>query len=283
MVGLLFVASNSTLMTTTLSQDSLSPLQAGLGRSDRVADVLVPGASQNEARAQSIVDVFSGSKLDTKATASAVEVTGHQGTAAQAVGRQQSGGVEGAVGRQPTTLSDEDMEFFGVGKPLPAPLYNPKEPRDVLQKESAWHRTAAYLIARGMTQKQVAAAVGVTAQSVGLLMRQEFFKQQVSTIIADFGLADDHAQTLLAAASCEAALTLIKLSGSAKSESVQLSASQTILDRVFGRAVQTVQQAPVSKANDPSKELAALQADVGRMMNDPEITRFLQANTQPAQ
>lgn len=273
-MGLLCVASNSTLMKTVLSQESLSPLQAGFGRSDRVADVLVPGASHNEARAQSIVDVFSGSKLDTKGAAPAVEKT------SLVVERAGSQAAEGVAGQG---LSDEDMEFFGVGRPQPAPLYNSKEPRHVLQKESAWHRTAAYLIARGMTQKQVAAAVGVTAQSVGLLMRQEFFKQQVSTIIADFGLADDHAQTLLAAASCEAALTLIKLSGSAKSESVQLSASQTILDRVFGRAVQTVQQAPVNKSSDPSKELAALQADVGRMMNDPEISRFLQANTQPAQ
>lgn len=145
------------------------------------------------------------------------------------------------------------------------PLQKSGPPLREIQNEKAWHRTAAYLVAKGLSQTEVSQAVGKSQETISLLARQRFFTQLVAEIIADFSLIDEGAINVLRQASSAAAHTIVKLADSAKSEAVQLAASQSLLDRVFGKAVATVHKTSGSVALDPGAELKELSTEIERL------------------
>jgi GAF domain-containing protein len=158
-----------------------------------------------------------------------------------------------------------------------APLYTSNAPpKNLLQSEKAWHRAAAYMTAKGHSQKDIAFALEKSTATVASLFRQPFFKQLVANILDQAGMKDESAHNLLKAAASSAAITITQLMMEATSETVRLQASNSLLDRVFGRPVQTVQQGAVTDTRQSTKsEIATLKSDVERLMNDPAIAATL--------
>jgi predicted transcriptional regulator len=120
--------------------------------------------------------------------------------------------------------------------PVPAgPLHGRKPPAQVIQKENAWHRQAAYLFAQGLTQKQIAQAVGKSLAAVSLVFKQPWFQQEVVNIIHNERI-EDGAFKLLQNASAAAAMTIINIAAGGEniSSATQLKASEAILSRVLG-------------------------------------------------
>jgi transcriptional regulator with XRE-family HTH domain len=114
-------------------------------------------------------------------------------------------------------------------------LHGRKPPTQIIQKENAWHRQAAYLIAQGLTQKQVAEAVGKSRASVQMLFKQPWFQQEIVNIIHNERI-EDGAFKLLQNASAAAAMTIINIAagGDNISSATQLKASEAILARTLG-------------------------------------------------
>lgn len=110
-----------------------------------------------------------------------------------------------------------------------------KAPRAEIQKEQPWHRQMAFMLAHGMTQKQVAAALDKSIVSVNLAFQQPFVQQQVLDIIAS-ERSTDGAKALLAGAVNAAALSLIRIAagGLGANANTQLKANLEILNRVLG-------------------------------------------------
>ena len=159
------------------------------------------------------------------------------------------------------------------------PLRNLSAPRFENQKEQPWHRTMAWMMAKGFTQKEIAQAVDKSEATVSLAARQSFMKQMVVDIIAEFQLNDESAMNLLRAAQGGAAQALIALATTATSETVKLNANREILDRVLGRPVQFVNShKTVSAPVDPSQEAEALERDIARLTGGKVVQNNITQN-----
>ena len=154
-----------------------------------------------------------------------------------------------------------------------APLMNNAIPRLELQKEQPWHRTCAWMLAKGFTRKEIAQAVDKSEATVSLASQQGFMKQMVSDIIAELHLQDESAMNLLKAAQGSAAQTIVTLSTSASSETVKMRAAQEILDRVLGRPVQFVNTHKSVSKMDPKAEQEALKAEIDRLQAAPTVVQ----------
>ena len=173
------------------------------------------------------------------------------------------------------------MHFGGRLAPLPTSVA-PERPRPTIQlgplmksgppardieNEKAWHRTAAFLVAKGWANKDIAAALDKSENMISLVTRQPWFNETVAEIINQAGLLDEGAINMLRGASASFASTIIMLATTAKSEAVRLSAAQSGMDRIFGRPVQTVQNLTGSKkvSADPAEEIRQLEAECQRL------------------
>lgn len=171
--------------------------------------------------------------------------------------------VHELVGLAEPELLKPRLEDFSRAR---TPLQNLSVPRFENQKEQPWHRTMAWMMAKGFTQKEIAQAVSKSEATVSLAARQSFMKQMVVDIIAEFQLNDESAMNLLRAAQGGAAQALIALATSASSETVKLNANREILDRVLGRPVQFVNShKTISSPVDPKQEAENLERDIERL------------------
>ena len=160
-----------------------------------------------------------------------------------------------------------------------APLHNPAIPRFEAQKEQPWHRTMAWMLAKGFTQKEIAQAVDRNEATVSLAALQSFMKQMVVDIIAEFQLNDESAMNLLRAAQGSAAQTLIALASSANSETVKLNANREILDRVLGRPVQFVNTQKLNSGPiDPKVEAENLKREIERLSGTQVVQNNITQN-----
>jgi hypothetical protein len=159
------------------------------------------------------------------------------------------------------------------------PLFAVSAPRRDLQREKAWHRTAAYLFAKGNTIKEISEALDKTRSSVSLLVQQPFFRELVATITREYALEDEGALGILRNAGSSAAATIVSLATTAKSEAVRLQASKSIMDRLFGQAAQIIRNegnVPV----DPAQEKAKLEEEILRLANRVPVQVNIQTNVQ---
>ena len=168
------------------------------------------------------------------------------------------------------TFSPEDVR----------PLYAVSPPRRDLQREKAWHRTAAYLFAKGSTVKEIGEALDKTRSSVSLLVQQPFFRELVATITREYALEDEGALGILRNAGSNAAATIVSLATNAKSEAVRLQASKSIMDRLFGQAAQIIRNEG-SVPVDPAKEKAKLEEEIKRLANRVPVQVNIQNNLTP--
>lgn len=163
------------------------------------------------------------------------------------------------------------MEELGLNA-----LMDGRKPGRTIKSERPWHRTAAYLSARGLSREDIANAVDVSPAMITLLSKQTWFRELVAKIIHSFDLSGTAAQDLLRASAASAALVQVELCTTGKSESVRLAASTAILDRVFGKAVQTVQQSHQNAKVAPEKEIEDLRKKLeSTLAQNPELGALL--------
>lgn len=154
------------------------------------------------------------------------------------------------------------------------PLYRTKAPRHELRSEKPWHRTVAYLSVKGLSEEEIANAVGRNKTSVNLVRQQPFYGEMCAKLISDFNLLEDSAVNLLKNAASTASMKLIDLMENSKSDAVKLTAATAVLDRVFGKPTQRVERNDKTpSAVDPSAELAELHRDIAKLTKSSPVVR----------
>jgi len=137
---------------------------------------------------------------------------------------------------------------------------NPREPSVEIQHEKAWHRTAAYMLASGAKISTVAFETGYSVQQIGLLNRQPWFQQLVTTIIHNE--FNDDISKMLKGAATEAIMTIRDLATNGVNETTKLKASQDLLDRYRGKATNFVHHTNGALSEKPEEELKRLEEEL---------------------
>lgn len=145
------------------------------------------------------------------------------------------------------------------------PLHGTTTPRAEILKEKPLHRVMAYMIARGMTQIEVANATGYSREQVNLIANQVWFRDIVAKVIHE--AQADGLMELLRAGAVDAVETLKTLVVSAKSETVRLGAATSLLDRILGKAKPMEDGDKDRVPIDPTSELDQINSELQRLEN----------------
>lgn len=142
-------------------------------------------------------------------------------------------------------------------------LHGVKAPKWEVLTEQPWHRAAAYMFARGATTKEVATATEHTAPAVSNLLRQQWFQERVTTLMADSG---KDVMDLFKAEQVNSFLTLVEIRDNPKAAaSVRRASCIDILDRVQGRPTQRVEHSSIKPSSDPHAEARQLEESNERL------------------
>ena len=135
---------------------------------------------------------------------------------------------------------------------------------EVRKFEQPWHRAAAYLFAAGKSRKEVAAACDVTPAAVTQLLKNPWFQELVTGIMAESGL--DAVETLLKGESINSLNVLIELrEDTATPRAVRAAISQDILNRTLGKPVQRIESDTTVRSGDPVGEAQRLAEENARL------------------
>lgn len=166
---------------------------------------------------------------------------------------------------------DIDAVLEGRAGPLgifapPGPI---KHPKWVRMEEKAEHRMMAVLKASGRSITDIALLLDYTPVQVGRVLRQPDVRKMVFEEIARRGSAGlDALHALFESQAVESVETVVTLRDDAKvPAAVRLAASNTILDRVLGKAVQRVETMKVTEKSPQalSDEIEAIEAKLAKV------------------
>lgn len=144
---------------------------------------------------------------------------------------------------------------------LPPEIFS--ERRDIgPKKEKPVHRTIAYLLLKGNSQREVAEIVGCGEVTISKLCSAKWFKQLLATLAQLNGGSE--VQALMQGAASGAALVLIEQLN-AKDEKVRQSAATQILDRSIGKPAQRIIQSKEVVPVDPRDELELLNREIAEL------------------
>lgn len=136
-------------------------------------------------------------------------------------------GTEGA-GRDTTFWTHDDK-----GIPMASLAQN-------LNKEQPWHIMVMILKAKGVTNREIASRTGKSEGWISQLTRAGWFREQLEAMIAEEGR--EALQSVLEGEGLNSLYTLIDVRDSDKSKgSEKIAAANSLLDRLVGKAPQTVQ------------------------------------------
>ena len=143
-------------------------------------------------------------------------------------------------------------------------FHGTRPPKYALTEEKPWHRTAAYFFATGcMSTRDVANACEVTEPTVRNLLRQPWFQERVTTLMAENGGKDIMA--MLKAEQFNSLVTLIEIRDSEKAPFVvRANVSKDILDRTLGKPVQRIETEDKTVSDDPVAEAHRLKEELAR-------------------
>jgi hypothetical protein len=138
------------------------------------------------------------------------------------------------------------------------------EPEWIVTAEQPWMRYAAYLFATGcMSQNEVATACDVHVRSVQNLLRQKWFQERVTQLMAANGGKD-----IMAMFKAEQFNTLNVLldlrDGKATPSAVKFNVCRDILDRTLGKPVQRIETSATQGSDDPVAEAKRLEEELKR-------------------
>lgn len=140
-------------------------------------------------------------------------------------------------------------------------LHGKGAPRYVIEEEEPWHRAAAYLFACGtVTIKDVAEAVEKDPATVSNLLRQRWFQERVTKLMADHGGQD--IMQLFRAEQFNSLVTLVEIRDAGKSERNRATCAIEILNRSMGKPTQRVETTTTPTSDDPVAEVARLESEM---------------------
>ena len=136
------------------------------------------------------------------------------------------------------------------------PLWNGRKPLYELKSERPEHRAIIMMTAAGMGNKEIADAIGFTAQTVMYIKKQPWAVKQILLEIERAGR--EPVMMLLKGAAIEAAEKQLDLMRNAQSEKVQSENAEKILDRVFGKSTQKMEISSRDPNEMTDEELLAI-------------------------
>lgn len=139
-----------------------------------------------------------------------------------------------------------------------------RPPKFELLQEFPWHRQAAYFFATGcMNIKQVAEACEVTEPTIRNLLRQPWFQDRVTKLMAENGGRDIMA--LLKAEQFNSLVVMVTLRDDVKTPPpVRAGICRDILDRTLGKPLQRIETGEKDFSDDPVAEARQLKEELAR-------------------
>lgn len=120
--------------------------------------------------------------------------------------------------------------------------------------------------AGSITTHEVAEAFGVIDETVRNLLRQDWFQEHVTKLMAEHGGRDIMA--LFAAETFNSLVTLVELrDGTETPKTVRRACAVDILDRALGKPLQRVEQSGTPTSSDPVREAQQLEESNIRLRN----------------
>jgi len=138
------------------------------------------------------------------------------------------------------------------------------KPPVTIQKENARHRRILFMKAHGMSNKDIAEALDITPAGVGLVTRQDWFRESLVQLMNACGI--DGVKKAIEGAALDSVFKIIELRDEATSEAVQRDCAFDIIDRYLGKAVQPIGEAGKKTISDETRldaEIAELQKKLG--------------------
>lgn len=150
----------------------------------------------------------------------------------------------------PTLLHGRDGEAKGMAKRV---------------FEQPWHRTAAYMLASGMPRKKVATALDKDVVTIHHLVRNGWFQELLTEISKEAGL--DVVESLIKGETLNCVNSLVEIRDAKETPaSTKADVNKYILDRVYGKPTQKVEQKLEVTSDDPVAEAERLEAENRRLM-----------------
>ncbi len=157
---------------------------------------------------------------------------------------EQDQGEEAAKPRYPGAFSSDQptpYEKSGMGDKFEASgLHNARQPYYPIQHEKGIHRMIAMMHVRGDTNREIAEAVDRSEVNVSNVLRQPYIQAYITEEVKRLG--GEQVIAVLRGGALKAAQRILKEidnenTGSAQSRA---GAANSLLDRVFGKAMQTI-------------------------------------------
>lgn len=110
----------------------------------------------------------------------------------------------------------------------------------IVKGEREWHRMAMYDKARGLSNREISVKYGVTVGAVQILTHQPWFREQIEAVIEEEGR--ESLRSVLEGEGLNSIYTLIDVRDNEDAKgSERVAAANSLLDRLMGKAPQTVQ------------------------------------------
>jgi hypothetical protein len=136
------------------------------------------------------------------------------------------------------------------------------KPRYVIENELPWHRMAAHMfgVAGMVTIKDVAEACDVDPGTVSNLLKQPWFQERVTSLMAKNGR---DIMQLFRAEQFNSFLTLIEVRDDPEtSRKDKIVCAKDILDRTLGKPIQRIESTDIPTSGDPVAEVARLELEL---------------------
>lgn len=138
-------------------------------------------------------------------------------------------------------------------------LKDDRESGVVILKEAPWHRSLAYMLLNGMSQRECAKQFDKHPQYISQIRQQEWFKN-ICAQLAEIHFGGD-LMGLLEGAAFDAVNTLQDLAVGAESESVRASSASTLLDKHLKYRKENKPQA----SDNPEQEIKRMDEEISRL------------------
>lgn len=182
-------------------------------------------------------------------------------------------------------VAEDDFE---VVKALGIPLKGAPQQANTKLTEEPWHRTFAYLLLGGATMKDAAKQLGKEYSVCNVVKSQGWFHALMSRLGDQLG--QDAALKLIEGEAVSTVVRIVKLAETATSESVKLAANKELMERIFGKAVQSVEVKDSRKSKlPPEEERRQLEAELAELnaamkaKGHGEAEDLLSVRTQPTE
>lgn len=140
-------------------------------------------------------------------------------------------------------------------------------PKHVVANEKPWHRAAMILTASGMAAREIGLECGVAVETVRNAQKQPWFRARVNELVEKLGTKDTF--EMFKAEVQTAQQTVLDIMQNSKSDALKLTAANSVLDRVFGKATQRVEVgAKEVRSADPVAEVARLEQERAAVAKD---------------